>query len=125
MNPLLERFHKERKAFNRLRKVCESKVVRWEYWNWPLWYWDPEDFLEVRKYAKRVSKDKAHFGLGHDKDGKVVLIHQFDVIGEPRKLLYMDFLRYAGNKIVGSQFLEGDLCEVFECNLAQGRIVRL
>lgn len=124
MNPLLERFHKEQKALNRLKNLCESKVVSWEYWNWPIWYWDPEDFLEVRKYAKKVSKDKAQFGLGRDKDGKVVLIRQFDVIA-PRKLLYMDFLRYSGHKIIGSQFLEGDLCEVFECILVNGRIVRL
>jgi hypothetical protein len=104
MNPLLERFHAEKNAFNRIKKVCESKVVRWEYWDWPRWYWDPDFFLSARQNANRVKKEKAKFGLGYDKENRVVVIHWVGGIGRRDGLHSMQFLRWSAKKVVGSEF---------------------
>lgn len=72
---LYSRFNAEEKAFSRLRKLCESKVVRWEYWDWPEWHWEPDYFLDARQKGKRVTKARAEFGYGCDKEDKVAVIH--------------------------------------------------
>jgi len=139
MNPLLKRFNSERKVFATLRKRSESQVVRWEYWNWPKWNWDPDDALELRRIAKRVPKERASNGYGYDKENRVIVIQQFR--GNPPKLWWMEFLRYSGDKMMGSHFLAGAiysenkvigndfqaggvLANVFEATLSSGRIVR-
>jgi hypothetical protein len=141
MSSLSDRYSAERTAFGRLKKLCESKVVRWEYWDRPVWHWDPYYFLEARQKPKRVTKDKAWFGYGYDKENRVAVIHQFS-IGKPGNLHAMEFLRYSGNKIAGSDFIAealyegnkvvgsdfqagGVLADVFEATLSGGRIVRV
>lgn len=124
MNPLEQRFFAEERAFFRIRKLCESKVVRWDYWQRPRWYWDPELILEQRREPKRAPKDKARFAYGYDNEGRVPVIHQFSQ-RYPQELDSVQFLRYSGNKIIGSQVQEDMLADVFEASLSEGRIVRV
>jgi hypothetical protein len=124
MSSLTDRFLAEDKAFGRLKKLCESKVVRWRYWDWPAWHWDPDYFLEGRQKPKQVAKQKARFGYGYDKDNRVVVVQQ--LFGRPNKIVCVEFLRHSGNRIVGSHFLDdGKLADVFEATLSEGRIVRV
>jgi hypothetical protein len=140
MNTLLQRFTAERKSFTTLRRQAEAKVVRWEYWDWPNWDWDPEHFLELE--PERAKKGKANYAYGCDKQNNVVVIHHFK-IGNPDKIHGMQFLRYAGNKIVGSNYgaevirdqggkvvgtdfsVGGSLHNVYEATVLNGRIVRV
>src|SRR5215470_12987448 len=103
MNPLLERFHAEKKSFNRLKKLCESKVVRWKYWVWPDWYWEPDMFVAVSLKPKRAKKGEGEYGYGYDKENRVVVIYEFDSF-DSEKVDAMTFLRWSSNKIVGSKF---------------------
>jgi len=144
MSALLDRFWSERKskAFGRLKRLCESKVVRWDYWDWPKWHWDPYYFLGKGWKPKRVQKNRAQWGYGYDKENRVVVIQQFGGIGNADNLHSMQFLRWSGNKIVGSEFLGatiysgdrvagtdfklgGDVADVFEATLSEGQIVRV
>lgn len=142
---LCSRFIAEEKAFSRLRKLFESKVVRWEYWDWPEWHWEPDYFLDAGQKSKHVTKARAKFGYGYDKENKATVIHEFDEFGGfgcADNLHSMQFLRWSGRKIVGSQFhgatvyagdrvagtdfkLGGQLTDVFEVTLSEGRIVRV
>jgi hypothetical protein len=141
MGALLDRFSSERNAFVRLKKLCESKVVRWEYWDWPEWHWEPDYFLEARQKPKRVKKDQAEFGYGLDRNNRVVLVHKFE-FGDPEEVHAMYFLRYSGNKLIGSEFLGatvyegnkvlgadfergGSVIDVFQATLSDSRIVRV
>jgi hypothetical protein len=124
MGLLSNRFCSEEKAFGRLKKLCESKVVRWRYWDWPKWHWDPDYAMEARQKAKQVTKQQADFGYGYDKENRVVVIQ--DLFGKPIEMEAVEFLRYSGNKMVGSHFLvSGKLTNVFEATLSGGRIVRV
>jgi hypothetical protein len=93
MNPLLQRLNADRKAFERIKKQLESKVVRWEYWEWPRWHWEPGSFLEMG--PQRARKGKAQFGYGRDKHDRVVVAHEFDV-ADPCKVTAMNFLCKGG-----------------------------
>ena len=146
MNPLLERFSAERKAgnkaFERLRKDAESKVVRWSYWEFPDWRWDPQQMVGFGVAPERAGKKDASYAYGHDEKGRVVVIHKFS-LGTPMKLHSMEFLRYSGDKIIGSMFLPeavlsekrvvlgtdwnlgASVANVFECLQSNGRIVRV
>lgn len=139
---LLSRFNAEKNAFSRLKRLCESKVVRWIYWDIPPWSWDPADhWLGLRHEAKKVPRDKASYGFGYDKANRVVVIHRFG-LPMPGKIETMEFLRYSGNKIVGSKFFPkairsedkvigkdwsagNYLVDVFEAILSDDRIVRV
>ena len=124
MSLLTDRFLAEDKSFGRLKKLCESKVVRWKYWDWPEWHWDPDYFMEARQKPKQVAKEKARLGYGYDKDNRVVVVQE--LFGRPNKIECVEFLRHSGNKIVGSHFLDdGKLADVFEATLSGGRIVRV
>ena len=145
MNPLLERFHAEKNAFNRLKKLCESKVVRWKYWLWPDWYWEPDFFLGARQNSKPVKKEGAKFAFGYNNDNRVVVIRQFGGAGSRDGLHAMQFLRWSKKKIVGSIFfgatiyegdsgnivagtdfrLGGNVADCFEATLSEERIVRV
>jgi hypothetical protein len=136
MNPLLERFHAEKKAFNRLKKLCESKVV-------PKWHWEPDYHLESRQKGKEVPKERAWFGHGYDKENRVVVSHRYSIGSNPRMLHAMTFLRWSGKKVIGSEFIAegisderdivigsdfqvgGVLLDVFEATLSEARIVRV
>ncbi len=124
MNPLEKRFFAEEHAFIGIRKLCESKIVRWDYWQWPQWYWDPDLVLGAPGKPKRAPKDKARFAYGYDDEGRVTVIHQFSQ-QSPRELDSMQLLRYSGNKIIGSQVQQDMLADVFEASLSEGRIVRV
>jgi hypothetical protein len=130
MNPLLKRFQTERKNFDQLRKLAESRVVRWDYWDTPTWYWDPEDLLEDRdnmvgpQKPKPATKAKAESSYGYDKGGRVVVIRERSRI-TPGEMDYTHLLRYTGNKLIGTRFMGDIPCDVFEATLSQGRIVRL
>ncbi|GEM_PF-3474010 len=124
MNPLEKRFFAEEGAFIRIRKLCESKVVRWDYWQWPRWHWDPELVLEAPAKPKRAPIDKARFAYGYDNEGRVTVIHEFSQ-RHAQELNSMQFLRYSGNKIIGSEVQEDMLADVFEASLSEGRIVRV
>jgi len=143
MNTLLERFNAERKAFERLKKQAESKVVRWRYWETPDWYWEPEYMV---KYwigePERAPKATADYAYGYDDKDRATVIQNFD-LGEPRKIGSMDFLRYAGDKIAISHFIPeaiqnekginiandfkygGVLADVFEATVSENQIVRV
>jgi hypothetical protein len=132
MNALLQRFNAEQHAFGRLKKQAESKVVRWEFWKEPAWDWDPEQMLSNQVFAEiqvRVPKGKsAHaYGYGYDKEGRVVVIRHGSLTGaaEEEGCVHRDFLRYAGNKIVGSEFIGESMSNVFEATLSESRIVRV
>ncbi len=134
---LFSRFNAEKNSFNRLKTTCESKVVRWDYWDLPKWYWDPADtYVRSRYLAKKTSRKDASYGYGYDNLGRIVVIYNFDA----PKITAMEFLRYSGNKLVGSCFgpeaihSEGKvvgsdweagsyLSNVFQATLSEGRIV--
>lgn len=134
---LLSRFNAEKNAFSRLKRLCESKVVRWDYWDLPRWYWDPADlYVRSRYLATKTGRKEADIGYGYDNLGRVVVIHHFD----PPKITSMEFLRYSRKKLVGSCFgpeairSEGKVIgsdwsagsyvsNVFEAILSEGRIV--
>lgn len=134
---LFSRFNAEEKAFSRLKRNCESKVVRWDYWDLPKWYWDPADvYVESRFLAKKTSRKDASYGYGCDILGRIVVIYHF----YPQKITAMEFLRYSGNKLVGTSYgpeairSEGMVIgsdwaagsyvrNVFEATLSEGRIV--
>ena len=81
MNPLLERFHGEKRSFSRLKRLCESKVVRWRYWEWPDWHWEPDYFMgEGTIKPERAPKSKATYHYGYDREDRVVVIH--DLLSE-------------------------------------------
>src|SRR5437773_1762738 len=137
MNPLLKRFNADRKAFERIKKRTESKVARWEYWEWPRWHWEPDSFLEME--PERARKGEAQFGYGRDKQSRVVVAYEFD-LADSCKVRAMNFLRYSGDKIIGSHFIPeaiysgnkvvgndwaagGVLVEVFDATLSGGHIV--
>lgn len=125
MTLLSKRFNAEQKALGRFRRLWEHKVVRWEYWEWPKWYWDPEKFLEQRQNVKRVPKDEAKFAYGHDKENRVVLIHRFS-LGKPRELDSEHFLRYSSTRTISGSVVLGDkLSDVFEATVSDDHIVRL
>ena len=95
----------------------------------------------MRQNPQRVSRDEAEVGYGRDQKNRVVAAYEFDV-ADPRKVSAMSFLRYSGDRIIGSHFIPGAVCsgnkvvgndwtaggvlaDVFEATLAGGRIVRL
>jgi hypothetical protein len=137
---LLSRFNAEKKAFARLKKLSESKVVRWDYWDLPKWYWDPADnFVRSRYLAEKTSQKDAGYGYGYDNLGRIVVIYRFG-LPRPGKIERMEFLRYSGNKLVGSIFgpnavysgntvigsdwaAGSHVSNVFEATLSEGRIV--
>src|SRR6476660_941190 len=102
MNSLLQRFNTERKAFERIKKQTEAKVVRWEYWEWPQWHWKPDSFPE--NPPKRARKGDARFAYGRDKQNRVVVVYEAGVIdrSKPRDV---HFLSYSGKKITGFRFM--------------------
>jgi hypothetical protein len=121
---LLDRFSAEEGAFKRLQKVCESKVVRWKYWETPDWHWDPEKF--IGSTSAKAAKGEAAYAYGYDKENRVTVIHGFDT--DRKKLSSTDFLRYAGDKIVGTHFIEVSHerpSDVFDATFVEGRITRL
>ena len=143
MSQLLERFHAERNAFERIRKQSESKVARWAYWDRPDWFWDPEYVVKYwsSRPPQRTQKEKARYAYGYDDKKRVTVIHSFS-FGDPRKLNSMEFLRYSGDRIVGSHFIAeaiysgnmvvgndweagGVLADLFEATLSGGRVVKV
>jgi hypothetical protein len=80
MNPLLKRFNAERKTFERLRKEAES--VRWEYWDWPNWHWEPDSFLGLE--PERAKKGEAAYGYGRDKQNRLLVVHEFATTDHPK-----------------------------------------
>lgn len=125
MNPFLERFHAESNAFGRLKKLCESRVTRWDFLQWPDWDWDPEVMRSNQtfaKYQKRLSEEKAKYAYGYDKEDRVVVVRR----GLPSEdNAIWNFFRYSGNRIVGSAFVGNTTSNVFEATLAEGRIVKV
>jgi hypothetical protein len=122
MNPLLKRYFAEQKSFARLRRQCESKVVRWEFWNWPRWHLDPQQMLEFRalaQLAKRVPKAAAEYAYGYDEQNRVV------VLRHGQSCIHQEFLRYSGNKIAGSTFVGNTAADAYDATLSQGRVVRI
>jgi hypothetical protein len=128
MSSLVDRLFAEKKAFKRLRKQAESKVVRWAYWDPPDWYWNPEYMVKYWNWGppQRTQKGKAGYAYGYDDRGRVIIIHKFGAV-DPAKLERVQFLRYGGDRIVGSVFgPEGaTLYDVFEATLSGGRIARV
>jgi hypothetical protein len=143
MSALGQRHKAEQKAFERLKKQAESKVVRWKYWEDPDWYYDPEYLVKYFSFPpERAPKAEASYAYGYDDKGRVVVIQSFD-IGEAGKASSMDFLRYSGDEIAVSHFIAkaikdesgkvvgndfavgGQLYDVFDVTLSNNRIVRV
>jgi hypothetical protein len=140
---LYKRYLAEEKAFERLKKQAESRVVRWRYWETPGWYWDPEYLVKYRiGKPERAPKATANYAYGYDDNDRVVVIQSSD-LGDPGKIGGMDFLRYAGDKIAISHFIRGAirnekgiviaidfkyggvLSDVFEATVSGNQIVRV
>ncbi len=128
MDPLLERFFAERKSSAQIRKLCEPKVVRWEYWNRPKWHLDPQDMLSygtLVRIAQPVPEDAAEYAYGYDKEGRVVVVRQGLASKVGEGCIRRDFLRYSDNRIIGSRFLGDTATDAFEATLSAGRVVRI
>jgi hypothetical protein len=127
--PSLEKRHQtEEKAFARLRKLCESKVVRWEYWTEEKWHWDPEHPLKYasKPYsAKPTTKEKALCIYGLDQLGRVIVMKSGCLWEKDESAINHDFLRYSGNSLTGSRFFGNDLFCVYDARLNEGRVVHV
>ena len=127
--PSLEKRHQtEEKAFARLRKSCELKVMRWEYWTEENWHWDPEHPLKYasKPYsAKQTTKEKALCIYGFDQLGRVVVMKSGCLWKKDESVINHDFLRYSGNSLTGSRFFGNDLFYVYDARLNESRVVHL
>jgi hypothetical protein len=127
--PSLEKRHQtEERAFARLRKLCESKVARWEYWTGENWHWDPEyplKYADKPYSARRTTKEKALCIYGLDKLGRVVVMKSGCLWEKDESAINHDFLRYSGNSLVGSCFFGNDLLYVYDARLNEGRVVHV
>ena len=116
---------KDKKAYARLRKQCESKVARWDYWQTPDWHWDPDYELEERQSPERGRKEDALYRYGYDSHNRVIFIREAILSAEEDDDCTFYFLCYSGNTMLGSQFLGRDACSVLEATISEGRIVHV
>jgi hypothetical protein len=128
MSALYKRFIRkksDKKAFERLRKLCGTQIMQWRYWETPDWYWDPDWNLDARQAPKRENKNDAIYHYGYDKQNRVVFIREAVLPGDEDDDCTFFFLRYSADTITGHQFLEKDLHSVFEATLSEGRVVQI